>query len=131
MASIQRKPLNVAALQAKFDGMANDVLETAQKAGELILETALPMTPEKSGALRESGRVEVEPGKTIKVHVIFGNDESIDYAAIIHEDLENKKNFTTPGTGPKYLENAVDQCAAEVQDMFAKDFESMLVKRFR
>jgi hypothetical protein len=133
LATLQKKPLNVMQLKAKFDGVAEDAIEIGKRAGQLILDRALPLTPMETGALRESGRVEIvgdDHSKNIQVKVIFGYDDGVDYAAIVHEDLEPKK-FTEAGTGPKYLETAVDQSAAEVVDMFAKDFENMLIQRFR
>ncbi len=61
-----------------------------------------PYTPRDIGDLRASGRVEVEKGK---LELIVGFNK--EYAARWHElpkAKENRINWTTPGSGRKYLE---------------------------
>lgn len=121
MATLRKKTLNVARLKQSFEALSEDALEAAKEAGDLILQTALPLTPMDTGALRDSGRVTVEgTAKNITVKVTFGDDAEVPYAAIVHEDMERPQNYTTPGTGAKYLEIAVDQCSHEIEELFAQ-----------
>lgn len=71
-----------------------------------IMADALPSTPKDTGALRSSGYVTL-PESTPMVEGGFGGPAA-DYAVTVHEDL-SPKNWTTDGTGPKYLEHAIDQ----------------------
>jgi hypothetical protein len=101
----KKNVLTVARLKGIFEEVNNDALHIAKACGDLILERALPLTPMESGKLRESGRVEMTgTGKNIQVRVAFGNDDDVNYAAVVHEDLNSDKHFTVEGTGPKYLE---------------------------
>lgn len=128
MATITRKPLNVAKLRSFFEGASDDALNAAKDAADLLLERALPLTPMDTGALRESGRTEVErKGNKITAKVIFGNEETIDYAAVVHEDMQ-PKNWTTEGTGPKYLETAVDQTRDEIEELIGNTFDASIKK---
>jgi hypothetical protein len=71
-----------------------------------IMAIALPRTPKDTGALRSSGYVTL-PEETPVVEMGFGGPAE-DYAVAVHEDL-SPKNWTTDGTGHKFLENAIDQ----------------------
>ena len=70
-------------------------------AAEMVLAKAVAVTPEETGMLRESGTVtESDGGKTQEIS--FGGPAA-PYALIQHEAPDGW-NYTTPGTGPKYLE---------------------------
>lgn len=90
------------------------VLDRTQKvlmtAGNQVLKASIPLTPLDTGALRRSGKVNVEPRAQIPVcQVTFGGTTAyptknapagvVDYAITVHEDLG------TPHAvgGPKYL----------------------------
>ncbi len=123
MATLTKKTLLVAELKTVFDGLKEDANNAALRAADIILEKALPLTPMKTGALRESGRIEERENG--EVAVVFGNDDTINYAAIVHEDM-SPKTFTESGTGPKFLEIAVDQSMNEIDEMFANTVEMRL-----
>lgn len=67
------------------------------EAGEDLLAKTLPVTPLLTGELRQSGFVDHAPGEAV---VGF----SAPHALYVHE-MPAHYNFTTPGTGPKYLQN--------------------------
>ncbi len=128
MATLTRKPLNLARLKASFDGVAEDALSAAQRAGDLILANTIPYTPEDTGDLRASGKVEVGGGfKTIQVSVTFGDNDS-EYAAIVHEDMEGEKDWTVEGTGPKYLEKGVQDSLADISKIFEASLRDSMTK---
>jgi hypothetical protein len=127
----KKNVLTVARLKGIFEEVNNDALHIAKACGDLILERALPLTPMESGKLRESGRVEMTgTGKNIQVRVAFGNDD-VNYAAVVHEDLNSDKHFTEPGTGPKFLEQAVNESKDEIETLIGNLYEQSLVKRIR
>lgn len=70
-----------------------------------VMAEALPLTPKDYGALRSSGYVTM-PEDTPVVEMGFGGPAA-DYAVVMHEDP--KMNYTTAGTGTKYLEHAIDR----------------------
>ena len=70
-----------------------------------IMADAIEKAPKDIGTLRSSGYVTLPEGDPI-VEMGFGGPAA-DYAVTVHEELF--KNYTTPGTGPKYLENAINE----------------------
>jgi hypothetical protein len=71
-----------------------------------ILTAAKVLTPRDTGSLRASGNVQ----KTSNgVEIAF----STPYAAIVHEDM-SAKNWTTSGTGPKYLERPFGRMSPDI-----------------
>jgi hypothetical protein len=128
----KKNVLTVARLKGIFEEVNNDALHIAKACGDLILERALPLTPMESGKLRESGRVEMTgTGKNIQVRVAFGNDDDVNYAAVVHEDLNSDKHFTVEGTGPKYLEQAVNESKDEIESLIGNLYEQSIASRAR
>lgn len=80
-----------------------------RREGERLLKISVPMTPLRYGPLRASGRVDGPnfSGHNVWVTVGYGGP-AVDYALFVHE-MPDTYNFTTPGTGPKYLENAAKE----------------------
>ncbi|MFA6299722.1 MAG: hypothetical protein WC642_11175 [Nocardioides sp.] len=76
------------------------------EANNIIADT-LTATPKDTGALRSSGYVTLPEENSPVVEMGFGGPAA-DYAVTVHEDL-SPKNWTTDGTGPKFLENAIDK----------------------
>lgn len=66
------------------------VAELLQKCGEVILKKAKELCPVETGALRDSGRIEVTgTGMGTRVNVQFGGPAA-PYALYVHENLEAK-----------------------------------------
>jgi len=83
--------------------------------GQQILDMADETVPEKSGALRESGRVidPVKNGDTWTLIVRYGN-EQVEYAFFVHFNIPSPpelKNYSRPNSGPFFLQNAGDAIA--------------------
>lgn len=84
-----------AALQVGVDRMAEKIRQDSQR-----------VTPKKTGALARSartGRVGVPQGAGAEI--TFGGGAQF-YAPYVHE-APNWWRWTTPGTGPKFLENTL------------------------
>lgn len=93
-------------------------LDTAVKRGvsdweEVLKEAAMEYTPKDTGALRGSYLASIEPTSGrygVRYLIKFGNEligaEGKNYAAEVHE-WPDDKNWTTPGTGPRFLERAL------------------------
>lgn len=93
-----------------------------------ILADAVDDAPLEDGRLRESGHVEPEVGAQrrgdyVEVEVAFNTP----YAAAQHEaygppsweGAERPLHYSEPGTGPKYLENALKQHEGEIEAVVA------------
>lgn len=88
--------------------------------GLSILLRAIPITPKKWGVLRGSGYV-THPNNGV-VTVGFGGPAAA-YAWAQHERMDYKH---TEG-GPKYLENAVNQTAPRVAEIFGRIVQKSLL----
>lgn len=90
-------------------------LETALNSmAEAILARARVTVPHKDGNLSDSGRVE---GKGLEREVIFGSG-TVPYASYQErgcraDGTHPVRNYTTPGTGKRYLQNAFDSVIKE------------------
>ncbi len=99
----------VAQLKALVTGIPIAAKQSSKIIANQILEDSLtisPFVPEDTGALRSTGRVEaVQEG----YGVIYGGTAPdgmfVDYAGYVHDDLPGgPKRYTTPGSGPKFVE---------------------------
>ena len=92
------------------DSVVEDVRRRAMggvaEGANLVLLAAQPKTPMREGLLRASlfALIPTVEGREI----VSGVGTNLVYAAYQHE-LPASANFTTAGTGPKYLENAMDE----------------------
>jgi len=78
---------------------------------EMVLAKSIAVTPEEWGALRGSGTVKpLNGGKTQEI--AYGG-AAAPYALVQHE-APGGWNYTTPGTGPKYLETPLRENADKV-----------------
>lgn len=78
--------------------------------GKAIMNNAKMTVPRKSGKLAKSATVKTSGTSAT---VTFGSS-SVRYAAVQEKGSRNGivfRNYTTPGTGPHYLENAGDAVA--------------------
>lgn len=113
----------------KVDREAKNALEAHLKS---LLKTAIAITPKDTGALRDSGRYEVEQWPNgPRGHVSFGGINYkvsptvnapagfVTYAVQIHEAPPNVA-WSTPGTGEKFLERAVKLTSRSLRDRLIK-----------
>lgn len=111
--------------------------QSAKKVANKLLEYSLtrpPFAPEDSGALRSTGRVEaVKEGYA----VVFGGPVNgtfirhdgrvvtyVDYAGYVHDDLR-PRNYTVPGSGPKFIEVNFLVMADEAKGVVADTFQEL------
>jgi hypothetical protein len=78
--------------------------------GLLIKERSIEITPAKTGNLRGSAYCTLFSDPT-RPCVEIGYTAS--YALYVHE-MPTTYNYTTPGTGPKFLEKAVNRSRKEI-----------------
>lgn len=85
--------------------MANQILQDSL--------TVPPMCPVDTGALESTGRVEaVQEGYAVLYGGNAPNGDYVDYAAYVHDDLRPRQ-YTKPGSGPKFVETHVYRRAEE------------------
>ena len=70
---------------------------------EFIQEEIIPVTPKDTGLLRESIKLK----KVNNFHYIIYCDDDTDYGKKVHEYPNETTNWTTPGTGNKFIERPV------------------------
>ncbi len=76
-----------------------------RKMGMAVINLATLTTPRKDGPLRESGHIE---GMGNTIDCVFG-DNNVRYAKVQEDGHRGRvyfTHYTTPGTGPNFLENA-------------------------
>jgi hypothetical protein len=89
----------------------SETIKALAVAAEMVLAKAVEVTPALTGALRGSGTQKpTNGGKTREIS--FGG-AATEYALIVHE-MPYSNNFSTPGTGPKYLETPLRENADKV-----------------
>lgn len=73
-----------------------------------LLQGPGPLVPVDTGALRNSGYVSPPrmEGAMVVSEVGYGG-VAAPYAVTVHEKVEDGINWSRPGSGPKFLENAV------------------------
>lgn len=91
---------------------------TTQNAGiflrmlaEDVIRTSTPNTPMKTGLLRRNTSKEV---LGLKARIKW----LVHYA--IYQENKQFTNYTTPGTGPHFAENAVNKVASEAESIMRK-----------
>lgn len=83
----------------------------ARKMGQAIINLADIKVPRKYGTLAKSAHIESNLQDTI--YVVYGNSE-VDYAMVQEQGHRGGvyfKHYTTPETGPHYLESSGDTVA--------------------
>lgn len=89
------------ALKKIADEKRYKLQKATKKAAEHLLIATLKVTPMDTGKLRISGKVKsIKQGYDPVVAVSF----SAPYAGYVHEMPNRSTNWTTPGTGSKFLE---------------------------
>lgn len=95
-----------------------DLYRKARNMGQAIINLASLKVPRKYGPLAKSAHIESN-GKN-EVYVIYGNSE-VDYAKVQEDGHRGGvyfKHYTTPGTGPHYLESSGDAVAKKGIGMY-------------
>jgi hypothetical protein len=118
-------PDRVDEAELRFVRAAEEWLE--EVAGDLLAR-AIPRTPMEESTLRGSGHVEPDVGvdhtaRGIEKRVVF----STPYAAAQHEGwaihpggyIWRARHYTTPGTGPKFLENPLKEMSPRYEAALA------------
>jgi hypothetical protein len=112
----------LAEMQAKLKQAAEGVRVQMKSAlaaeAERLLAEAQARVPVKTGALRDSGHVEMRDDGAghLTATIAFGN-EQVDYAVEVHENLEARH---TDGGQSKYLESVINEEALQVAEHLAQ-----------
>lgn len=100
------------------------IADALEKAGEIILQKSQIYVPRETGALANSGRVEVEgQGFGARSRVLYGGD-SAPYAVYVHENLEAQHK---PPTCAKFLERAAREVGGTIAHVVARELDSETV----
>lgn len=101
-------------LRREIAGIKESTREGLLQAGLFVEGEAIPITPHSGpngGTLRNRFFVDVTaPGVTPAV-VRIGN--TAEHAAAVHE-MPESYNYTTPGTGPKFLQRTLSENVREI-----------------
>lgn len=102
-------------LRRLIKGLPNVVAAALYKEAEIEMRKAKTRCPKKTGALRASGTVHYPEvhSKEISVQLTFGVPTPY-YAIYVHENLDPNIKYTTPGTGPKFLERTLQESASDM-----------------
>ena len=87
-----------------------------------VMRAAIPKTPVEHSRLRGTAYVSPPMGDEQTVELGFGTA----YAVPVHENTDPDVNWTAPGTGPKFLEKAIDETDSGRLDRIAKDAWKLL-----
>jgi hypothetical protein len=128
--------------------LRQNVAKEMYQFAEEIMTDSKQVVPVLTGALMNTGKVfpPVEDSNSVTVELGYG-DESVDYALIVHEELDMSRgsvfgplrkgakriaphpiNWTRPGSGPKYLQNPFDQKSDQLAPRLAKAASDALTK---
>lgn len=86
---------------------------------------AIEVTPKNLGELRDSIHVPVPSPDECKVSIVAGGPAA-PYAVRQHEKLFD--NYTTPGTGPKYLENPINERMPKLSEDISRELDKEIGK---
>jgi hypothetical protein len=96
--------------------------------GETTRTAAIKVTPKKWGPLRNSIFVKMETAGERQRLIIGAGGNAAPYALIIHEKLGTSVNWSTPGTGPKYLENPIRELLPKLDDRVSVELQKEIKK---
>ena len=110
------------------ESMIKEAKKGIFKGANLILDFAevqVPMVPEKIGDLRSSRKVEKVIFEIGYISATLGYN--IDYAAKLHElpqSQSDRRNWTLPGSGSKWLEKSIIKNKEEAVKVIVKHIEN-------
>ena len=90
--------------------------------GEETRTMIIPVTPKKWGNLRDTIMIEQSGNKL----AISAGGPAAPYAMRVHELLDTKIKWSTEGTGPKYLENPINDRMPKLPDYISKELDKAL-----
>lgn len=97
--------------------------------GEEIMTDSKQVVPVDTGNLMNTGHVAPVEEEPDGVSVTLGyGGPAASYAMLVHEDLTPNRNWSRPGSGPKYLENPTRQKEPEIPGRLAAAINSALSK---
>ena len=103
--------------------LASAALEEQEK----VMALSQDRVPVKYKVLKGSGIVLSPKVRRTRVTVVAGYGGAASaYALKVHEMLGENVQWTTPGTGPKYLESAFDERAPHMPRRMARSIEQHL-----
>lgn len=130
MRGVRRSLLNT---KDKFFKDLDEVMDkTVKDIANMVWELSDQYVPEDDGDLRLSAQITPpeKKGNTYSSLVTYGND-TVNYAYFVHENMPQAypdKNYTRPGSGPKYLERAVDEkfTNENIKEVFLRNMNEKL-----
>jgi len=108
--------------------LAQQSEEALLKVAERIKDEAIPITPMDTGALRRSVFTDSETTPDGAVAVVGFNKEGsgdADHAVFVHEMPATGVKWTTPGTGPKFLQIAANKVSQDILDTVATEMKKV------
>jgi hypothetical protein len=114
----------LAGFRSKVQSAAANLPQNLGKAlyqfGEEVMAVSKERVPVDTGALMGSGFVTPpeHSGSVISVTVGYGGP-SVNYALAVHEDMNPKRHWRRPGSGPKFLENPLKEKQNELRQRAA------------
>ena len=111
-------------LSAAFDSIEGVTEEAIREAAEQIFHRSQVLVPVDTGALKQSGFIDVhsKPG-SVEAVIGYGEGGEPPYAILVHEILD--KHHDAP-TGAKFLEQAGNEMARDIQGIVAKHIKKVL-----
>lgn len=114
-------------LRAARTGGRGGAERGARLAGEALISDSVPVTPKQEGTLRSTANMAPVTGVFRTqggFYVVVGYDT--EYARAVHE-MPPDTNWTTPGTGPKYLTGPFERNREEYLKIMAESVRKGLV----
>lgn len=102
------------------------IAEGLKKCAEVVYRKSQQYVPVETGALKKSGRVEVndKAGMAAEASVVYGSEEAY-YALYVHEDMT--KNHAPP-TCAQFLTRALRETRGTCSNILKREFEGRPVK---
>ena len=88
-------------------------------------QTVPPTVPVRTGKLKATGRVEPTP----QGHAVVYGGGGVDYAEFVHDDMRHR-NYTVPGSGPKFVETHVLRREQDAKTIMSADLQQFLNEEF-
>lgn len=87
--------------------------------GNMVMEISKrERVPVDTGALMNSGYVALPEDNGTEISVTMGyGGQSVDYALVVHENMNPHVHWKRPGSGPKYLENPLKESQDKMPDV--------------
>lgn len=114
--------------QAKSD-VIHAIARGMRAWGEETRTAAIRVTPKDLGNLRDSIFVSQTVDGEKVVLVLGAGGPAAPYALIVHEQLSSKIHWSIPGTGPKYLENPINERMNLLDDDIAVEVERVIKEK--